>query len=145
MGFLFFSFSSVGLPYKYFMYLQSFSYVQQLMYKFFCPQISKDAQDFIVEQYKHLRERDTSEFNLLKMFKTNLLLPSQVCFLTSMFLLSGLARSAWRITVRQLESMIRLSEGMARLYCQDEVSEVQFRKYLSALLGNHWKLKVKVD
>jgi len=58
----------------------------------FKPTISKDAQDFIVEQYKHLRERDTS-----------------------------LARSAWRITVRQLESMIRLSEGMARLYCQDEV------------------------
>ncbi|XP_020623054.1 zygotic DNA replication licensing factor mcm6-A-like [Orbicella faveolata] len=58
----------------------------------FKPTISKDAQDFIVEQYKHLRERDTS-----------------------------VARSAWRITVRQLESMIRLSEGMARLYCQDEV------------------------
>ncbi|KAL9966142.1 hypothetical protein ACROYT_G024167 [Oculina patagonica] len=58
----------------------------------FKPTISKDAQDFIVEQYKHLRERDAS-----------------------------LARSAWRITVRQLESMIRLSEGMARLYCQDEV------------------------
>ncbi|XP_058953435.2 zygotic DNA replication licensing factor mcm6-A-like [Pocillopora verrucosa] len=58
----------------------------------FKPTISKDAQDFIVEQYKHLRERDTS-----------------------------FARSAWRITVRQLESMIRLSEAMARLYCQDEV------------------------
>ncbi|PFX32462.1 Zygotic DNA replication licensing factor mcm6-B [Stylophora pistillata] len=57
-----------------------------------CNEISKDAQDFIVEQYKHLRERDTS-----------------------------FARSAWRITVRQLESMIRLSEAMARLYCQDEV------------------------
>ena len=41
-----------------------------------------------------------------------------------MFQLSGVARSAWRITVRQLESMIRLSEGMARLYCQDEVSGV---------------------
>ncbi|CAH3130966.1 unnamed protein product [Pocillopora meandrina] len=60
----------------------------------FKPTISKDAQDFIVEQYKHLRERDTSK---------------------------SFARSAWRITVRQLESMIRLSEAMARLYCQDEV------------------------
>ncbi|CAH3019119.1 unnamed protein product [Porites evermanni] len=59
----------------------------------FKPTISKEAQDFIVEQYKHLRERDAT----------------------------SMARSAWRITVRQLESMIRLSEAMARLYCQDEV------------------------
>lgn len=34
---------------------------------------------------------------------------------------SGSTTSSWRITVRQLESMIRLSEGMARLHCQDEV------------------------
>ncbi|XP_029182827.1 DNA replication licensing factor MCM6-like [Acropora millepora] len=59
----------------------------------FKPTLNKDAQDFIVEQYKHLRERDST----------------------------SMARSAWRITVRQLESMIRLSEAMARLYCQDEV------------------------
>ena len=30
-------------------------------------------------------------------------------------------KSAWRITVRQLESMIRLSESMSRMHCQDEV------------------------
>ena len=33
----------------------------------------------------------------------------------------GVSRSAWRITVRQLESMVRLSEAMARLHCKDEV------------------------
>ena len=33
----------------------------------------------------------------------------------------GGTRSSWRITVRQLESMIRLSEAMARLSCKDEV------------------------
>ena len=47
----------------------------------------------MVEEYKRLRQRDGS----------------------------GAHKSAWRITVRQLESMIRLSEGMARMYCQDQV------------------------
>ena len=56
-------------------------------------QIGKEAQEYIVEEYKRLRQRDGS----------------------------GAAKSSWRITVRQLESMIRLSEGIARLYCQDEV------------------------
>ena len=32
-------------------------------------------------------------------------------------------KSAWRITVRQLESMIRLSEALARMYLQEEVRE----------------------
>ncbi|CAB3979404.1 zygotic DNA replication licensing factor mcm6-B-like [Paramuricea clavata] len=59
----------------------------------FKPLISKEAQEFFVEQYKHLRQRDCS----------------------------GVAKTSWRITVRQLESMIRLSEGMARMYCQDTV------------------------
>lgn len=59
----------------------------------FKPKISKDSENFIVEQYKRLRQRDGS----------------------------GVTKSAWRITVRQLESMIRLSEGMARMHCSDEV------------------------
>ncbi|TTI92377.1 Zygotic DNA replication licensing factor mcm6-B [Bagarius yarrelli] len=59
----------------------------------FKPKISKESEDFIVEQYKRLRQRDGT----------------------------GVTKSAWRITVRQLESMIRLSEGMARMHCCDEV------------------------
>lgn len=55
--------------------------------------ISKESEDFIVEQYKRLRQRDSS----------------------------GVTKSSWRITVRQLESMIRLSEAMARMHCCDEV------------------------
>ncbi|XP_033863539.3 DNA replication licensing factor MCM6 [Acipenser ruthenus] len=59
----------------------------------FKPKISKESEEFIVEQYKRLRQRDGS----------------------------GVTKSAWRITVRQLESMIRLSESMARMHCCDEV------------------------
>ncbi|XP_063072929.1 DNA replication licensing factor MCM6 [Engraulis encrasicolus] len=59
----------------------------------FKPKISQESQDFIVEQYKRLRQRDGS----------------------------GVTKSAWRITVRQLESMIRLSEAMSRMHCCDEV------------------------
>uniref|UniRef100_A0A803TZ54 DNA replication licensing factor MCM6 n=1 Tax=Anolis carolinensis TaxID=28377 RepID=A0A803TZ54_ANOCA len=59
----------------------------------FKPKISKESEDFIVEQYKRLRQRDGS----------------------------GITKSSWRITVRQLESMIRLSEAMARMHCCDEV------------------------
>ncbi|KAH0510073.1 DNA replication licensing factor MCM6 [Microtus ochrogaster] len=58
-----------------------------------CNEISKESEDFIVEQYKRLRQRDGS----------------------------GVTKSSWRITVRQLESMIRLSESMARMHCCDEV------------------------
>jgi len=64
-------------------------------------QINRDSTNYIVEEYKRLRQRDQS----------------------------GAARSAWRITVRQLESMIRLSEAISRMYCQDEVCD-GFCKYL---------------
>uniref|UniRef100_A0A673IGX5 DNA replication licensing factor MCM6 n=1 Tax=Sinocyclocheilus rhinocerous TaxID=307959 RepID=A0A673IGX5_9TELE len=59
----------------------------------FQPKITSEAQEFVVDQYKRLRQRDGG----------------------------GTTKSAWRITVRQLESMLRLSEAMARLYCSDEV------------------------
>ncbi|RDD39503.1 Zygotic DNA replication licensing factor mcm6 [Trichoplax sp. H2] len=63
-----------------------------LFAKQFKPKLNKESQEFLVEQYRRLRQRD-----------------------------SGATKSAWRVTVRQLESMIRLSEAMARMYCQDEV------------------------
>ena len=37
-------------------------------------------------------------------------------------------RSSWRITVRQLESMIRLSEAQARMHCSEEVTPRHVRE-----------------
>jgi len=62
--------------------------------RMFKPKVSEESQDLLVQQYKHLRQRDTG----------------------------GSAKSSWRITVRQLESMIRLSEAFARLHCSEEVT-----------------------
>ncbi|PSN32621.1 DNA replication licensing factor Mcm6 [Blattella germanica] len=60
----------------------------------FKPLISEEAATVLVEQYTHLRQRDSL----------------------------GGGKNTWRITVRQLESMVRLSEAMAKMECSDEVS-----------------------
>ena len=98
----------------------------------------------MVEEYKRLRQRDSTGGSvgmathrpmqnvvlsahsniititpLLPMYPSLLSLPSPP--LSSLFPLSGITKSSWRITVRQLESMIRLSEGMARMHCTEEV------------------------
>jgi DNA replication licensing factor MCM6 len=62
--------------------------------RMFNPKVEMEAQELLVQQYKHLRQRDSS----------------------------GNAKSSWRITVRQLESMLRLSEAFARLHCCEEVT-----------------------
>ncbi|KAG0422863.1 hypothetical protein HPB47_001339 [Ixodes persulcatus] len=62
--------------------------------RMFKPKLSPEAKEYLVEQYRHLRQRDCG----------------------------GISKSSWRITVRQLESMIRLSEGIARMHCSDQAS-----------------------
>ncbi|XP_054707129.1 zygotic DNA replication licensing factor mcm6-like [Uloborus diversus] len=59
----------------------------------FKPKISEEAQKCLVEHYQNLRLRDAA----------------------------GVTKSSWRITVRQLESLVRLSEAMAKMYCKEEV------------------------
>ncbi|XP_050315049.1 DNA replication licensing factor Mcm6-like [Anthonomus grandis grandis] len=59
----------------------------------FKPVINKEAGELLVSFYNRLRLRDSS----------------------------STGKSTWRITVRQLESMIRLSEAMARMDISDEV------------------------
>ncbi|CAG8614772.1 18410_t:CDS:10 [Dentiscutata erythropus] len=61
--------------------------------KTFKPKISQESKRLLVEKYKELRQDDAS----------------------------GAAQNSYRITVRQLESMIRLSEAIARAHCNDEV------------------------
>ena len=47
----------------------------------------------MVEEYKKLRQRDAN----------------------------AMSKASWRITVRQLESLIRLSEAMAKMVCEEKV------------------------
>ncbi len=60
----------------------------------FKPKMTKEARDYLVEKYKELRADDSQ----------------------------GFGRSSYRITVRQLESMIRLSEAIARANCTEEIT-----------------------
>lgn len=62
--------------------------------KTFKPKMTKEARDFLVSRYQELRSDDAQ----------------------------GLGRSSYRITVRQLESMIRLSEAIARANCTEEIT-----------------------
>nr|CAG8465791.1 11163_t:CDS:10 [Entrophospora candida] len=58
------------------------------------PQISHEAGKLLVKRYKELRTDDAS----------------------------GVNQNSYRITVRQLESMIRLSEAIAKAHCAEEIS-----------------------
>ncbi|GMG20951.1 unnamed protein product [Ambrosiozyma monospora] len=60
----------------------------------FKPKMTKEGRDFLIDKYKELRSDDAQ----------------------------GLGRSSYRITVRQLESLIRLSEAIARANCSEYIS-----------------------
>lgn len=64
------------------------------------PQITEESRRVLVDCYRKLRQGDTM----------------------------GRSRTAYRITVRQLESLIRLSEALARLYCDDVVKPSYVRE-----------------
>lgn len=64
--------------------------------KTFRPRMTKEARNFLVQRYKELRADDAQ----------------------------GLGRSLYRITVRQLESMIRLLEAIARANCTEVITPV---------------------
>ena len=64
------------------------------------PRMTPESQRVLVDCYRKLRQGDTL----------------------------GGSRAAYRITVRQLESMIRLSEALARLHCDNEVQASYVRE-----------------
>ncbi|KAJ7228312.1 MCM2/3/5 family-domain-containing protein [Mycena pura] len=71
----------------------------------FNPKLTPDAADVLVEKYRILRQDDAT----------------------------GVGRNSYRITVRQLESMIRLSEAIARSNCKSEISPAMVREAYSLL------------
>jgi len=64
------------------------------------PQITDEAARLLVENYKGLRQNDVSM----------------------------VGKTSYRITVRQLESMIRLSEALARVHCDQQVRPVYIKE-----------------
>ncbi|XP_003425529.1 DNA replication licensing factor Mcm6 [Nasonia vitripennis] len=63
--------------------------------KHFKPMINAQAGELLINTYTDIRQKEGS----------------------------GGKKSTWRVTVRQLESLIRLAEALAKLECQDEVTE----------------------
>ncbi|UNI20407.1 DNA helicase [Purpureocillium takamizusanense] len=61
----------------------------------FRPEFTDEAKEVLVEKYKELRADDAQ---------------------------GGVGKNSYRITVRQLESMIRLSEAIAKVNCVEEIS-----------------------
>lgn len=61
----------------------------------FHPQFTDEAKELLVQRYKELRADDAQ---------------------------GGVGKNSYRITVRQLESLIRLSEALAKLYCESEIT-----------------------
>ncbi|KAJ3062911.1 MCM DNA helicase complex subunit mcm6 [Podochytrium sp. JEL0797] len=64
------------------------------------PKLSKDAVEFLVNEYRNIRQSDAT----------------------------GTNKSSYRITVRQFESMIRLSEALAKLHCSPTVDTAHVRE-----------------
>ena len=72
------------------------------------PKITPESQKVLIDSYRKLRQGDTM----------------------------GRSRTAYRITVRQLESMIRLSEALARLHCDDLIKPLYVREAKYHSCGN---------
>lgn len=87
----------------------------------FQPVMNKEAIDLMVKCYTALRQKDMSG-NIIEFFP--IVKSSAEIFMYESYFFSqlpGYGKSSFRVTVRQLESMIRLAEAMAKMECSDEV------------------------
>jgi DNA replication licensing factor MCM6 len=71
----------------------------------FKPKLSQEAQTYLVQKYIELRSDDAQ----------------------------GMGRNSYRITVRQLESMVRLSEAIARANCVEDITPAFVKEAFSLL------------
>lgn len=71
----------------------------------FNPKMTPEAATVLVQKYRDLRQDDSQ----------------------------GWGRNSYRITVRQLESMIRLSEAIARAHCMEEITPAYVREAFNLL------------
>ncbi|KAK9470921.1 MCM2/3/5 family-domain-containing protein [Dipodascopsis tothii] len=71
----------------------------------FRPRMTREAREYLIELYKELRADDAQ----------------------------GYSHNSYRITVRQLESMIRLSEAIARANCVDDITPAFVREAFNLL------------
>ena len=84
-------------------YVSRVAFISNIDY--YSSQFTPEAADVLVEKYRHLRQDDAT----------------------------GVGRNSYRITVRQLESMIRLSEAIARANCTAEITPAFVKEAYSLL------------
>ena len=87
------------------------------------PQINAEAQKLLVEHYRKLRQNDSKGACavLIGARIAGSQRPDAPICVVVRRAGAGVGGSSYRITVRQLESMIRLAEALARLNCDNEV------------------------
>ncbi|PIA13317.1 MCM-domain-containing protein, partial [Coemansia reversa NRRL 1564] len=78
------------------------------------PVLREDAARLLWESYRNLRQEDVGAGGMLGAARST-------------------ARNAYRITVRQLESLVRLSEALARAHCSDVITVAHVREAVRLL------------
>jgi len=79
------------------------------------PQFTRESAEILKEEYKNIRQREKNDGN----------------------------KHAYKVTVRQLESLIRLSEAMARAHCDCQIRPSYVREVCRLLRNSNINLTKK--